>query len=467
MAVIPEISMGVKGIELADPVAQYGRIVGIQNAQHQNRLAQMQIQQAEREIAKTNALNQAYANAYGAGGKLDVNALRRAVASSGYGSELPGIEKDILYREEAQAKITKTKTDIAESSEKILDARLKRRREELARIDPYAPDAAEKVMQWHIGNHADDVIGPTLAAQGITLESSAASVKSMTSDPAAMPQSIMKMAMGLEKFTELNKPQYVTMNLGDRTVVDAYFPLTGERRLVNEGKVKLSPYQQAQLNNERRRLAMEERRTRVAEQNAALEKDPEYQRRMAYARQVGAQFAKGDAAATEVVNDAIIRATRAVDAVDKMIGKRDEKGRLVKGTAPHPGFASVVGTNELGGLPYWKVMKGTDAASFQALYDQVMGTVAVEAYETIRGAGQITEKETAFATAALTNMKTATTEDEFVKAALEYQRHVRAGVRKIQARAVKAEERSAVSGGTVTPRTKSGGNVDMNNPLLK
>src|SRR5574343_997514 len=58
MAVNPAIAMGVRGVELADPLAQYGKIAAIQGAQHQNALAQMQMQQAQREVEQQNRLRE-------------------------------------------------------------------------------------------------------------------------------------------------------------------------------------------------------------------------------------------------------------------------------------------------------------------------------------------------------------------------------------------------------------------------
>src|SRR5574343_250602 len=58
MAVNPAIAMGVRGVELADPLAQYGKIAAIQGAQQQNALAQMQMQQAQREVEQQNRLRE-------------------------------------------------------------------------------------------------------------------------------------------------------------------------------------------------------------------------------------------------------------------------------------------------------------------------------------------------------------------------------------------------------------------------
>jgi len=58
MAVNPAIALGVKGIELQDPLVQYGRVMAIQGAQQQNALAQLQMQQAQREVEQQNRLRE-------------------------------------------------------------------------------------------------------------------------------------------------------------------------------------------------------------------------------------------------------------------------------------------------------------------------------------------------------------------------------------------------------------------------
>ena len=108
MAINPAIALGVKGIELQDPLQQYGRVMAIQGAQQQNQLAQMQMQQAQREQEATNALNRAYAEAYNPQtGDVDINRLRTSLASGGYGSKLPDIEKNGTPASPATARASK------------------------------------------------------------------------------------------------------------------------------------------------------------------------------------------------------------------------------------------------------------------------------------------------------------------------------------------------------------------------
>lgn len=118
--------------------------------------------------------------------------------------------------------------------------------------------------------------------------------------------------------------------------------------------------------------------------------------------------------------DAIAKANEAVRLIDEMIGKRNEKGELDKGAAPHPGFKGAVGF----GLGQ-RFIPGTDASGFQSRYDQVTGSAFLQAYETLKGTGQITEIEGAKATSAITRMQLATSEKEFISAAREFRSVIR------------------------------------------
>jgi hypothetical protein len=58
MAIDPNIALGVRPIELSNPLAQYGQIAQIQNAQNQNAMAQLQMREAEAAAQEKNMLRQ-------------------------------------------------------------------------------------------------------------------------------------------------------------------------------------------------------------------------------------------------------------------------------------------------------------------------------------------------------------------------------------------------------------------------
>jgi hypothetical protein len=123
--------------------------------------------------------------------------------------------------------------------------------------------------------------------------------------------------------------------------------------------------------------------------------------------------------------DALAKADEAVRLIDEMVGKEGAKGAKGAEGRPHPGFRGAVGAG-FG----TRFVPGTDAASFQSRYEQVTGSAFLQAYETLKGTGQITEIEGAKATAAITRMQLSASEKEFVEAAREFQRVIRAAAKR-------------------------------------
>jgi hypothetical protein len=130
----------------------------------------------------------------------------------------------------------------------------------------------------------------------------------------------------------------------------------------------------------------------------------------------------------DTYNDAVTKGRTTLNVIDQMIGDaRLEKGNLVVpkgGRRPHPGFEGVVGM----GVPGVRFIPGTQAASFDALFRQAEGGAFLQAYESLRGTGQITEIEGTKATSALTRMERSQSEVEFVKAAREFADVIRGAV---------------------------------------
>lgn len=80
MALDPNIALGVKGIEVPNPVAQYAQVAQLQNLQTQNQVSQMQLDQMRRDEA---TLQQIQAKAVEHGGPADLNQIADAYLKSG------------------------------------------------------------------------------------------------------------------------------------------------------------------------------------------------------------------------------------------------------------------------------------------------------------------------------------------------------------------------------------------------
>jgi len=80
MALDPNIALGVKGIEVANPVAQYAQVAQLQSLQNQNQVSQMQLDQMRRD---DETLKQIQAKAVEHGGPADLNQIADAYLKSG------------------------------------------------------------------------------------------------------------------------------------------------------------------------------------------------------------------------------------------------------------------------------------------------------------------------------------------------------------------------------------------------
>jgi len=95
------IALGVKPIQVENPMNQYAALSQIQNAQNQNMaaqnqnaLAQYQLSAAKRGDEKVNFLNRAFAeNTDPTTGKVNYAGVHSMVAKGGFGSELPALVK--------------------------------------------------------------------------------------------------------------------------------------------------------------------------------------------------------------------------------------------------------------------------------------------------------------------------------------------------------------------------------------
>jgi hypothetical protein len=132
------------------------------------------------------------------------------------------------------------------------------------------------------------------------------------------------------------------------------------------------------------------------------------------------------------------QANSAIRTIDQMIGdaRLNDKGEIVyqkydpvtkkyvEGVKPHGGFEQYVGL----GFPGLRFVEGTETASFDPLYQSIKGQAFLEAFQRLKGGGQITEVEGQKATDALLKLNKAQTEKDFIKYAREFQENLQRGM---------------------------------------
>lgn len=102
MALDPSISLQAQPVQIQNPLTAYAQVSAIQNAQQQNQLTGLAIQDKQREVGQNQAVNAAFKNAVKPDGTVDNQALLTGVAGAGYGSALPALQKTLTEAQAAQ-----------------------------------------------------------------------------------------------------------------------------------------------------------------------------------------------------------------------------------------------------------------------------------------------------------------------------------------------------------------------------
>lgn len=435
MAINPNISLAVKGIELQDPLAQYGRVAAIQQAQQQNALANMQMQ----EYSRAREEEQGIRNRLAGGASLEDADTRNFLLGSKTG-------RDILQR---QSDLQKSQTEEAARRAKLSQDTFSMYRDLSGEIK--TKEDAARFLQRVVND-------PSLKDSPIARIPLMEQVQRIPEDPQGLDDWVKRFSLGATKYITENKPVTFAQDTGAGGRLMTRPGLGGTATVVpgSEFTKTMAPGEAERIKNEGLRIGLEGRRVAVLEENNRRDADPAFQQRMGAARATGEAIAKGDVAAVQALPKVIGRAEEGMRLIDELIGKRDSKtGQLLKGEKTHPGFQNAVGATWLPGARF---IPGTDAAGFMSRFDQIKGASFLEAFESLKGGGAITEKEGQKATDAINRMSTASDEKEFIRAAMDLQDVMRTGVRNAQSRASRA-------GGAGAPA--AGGAVDTSNPLLK
>lgn len=358
-------------------LAQYADMLQMQGAQQQQSMNALKMHEYQRGIQKQNRLTDLM------GSGADANALRKA----GFLGEANEWEKNAA---EVDAKRVKTLADRQEAQNK--------------RVAFYRDNATfitspEQAAQYVAAIHQDPELQGT-AITSIPLEQLVAQIPQ---DPAQLGAWKQQFALGATDFMKLNAPKITTRNLGGTTDTLATEGLTGATRVLNSAQNTQSP-------------------DNAASTAASIENNK---------RSVGAQYA--NAAATRDVaaatrEAALIGQQLKNDELREKAGERARaKDAAIAGTAAqisvidkaltHPGRSTATGLS--GTVDPRNFVPGTDATDFRVVLDQIGGTAFLQAFESLKGGGQITEVEGKKATDAMARLSRAQSDAEFERSLLD------------------------------------------------
>lgn len=140
------------------------------------------------------------------------------------------------------------------------------------------------------------------------------------------------------------------------------------------------------------------------------------------------------------------------------IAKADDAIAIVQKAIDSPGRALVTGMS--GKLDPEAMLPGGPAADFKAILDQINGQAFLEAFNSLRGGGQITEVEGKKATDAIARLNTAQSDEAFLEALQDLQDVLARGKRRMQDRAGKIQRQSQQRSAPSSGGTAGGGGGD-------
>jgi hypothetical protein len=368
MALDPSIALGVKPLEVANPVNQFAQIQQLQGLRQANQLNELKMQEAQAANEERNALRQ-------------LNP-----ANADYENQLFKVNPQlgIQYRKERTAAEAQAATA---AQQKVTAAETKQKM-----LGQAWRDISGRPSDANIIAHLEDIqTSPLYDAQ------EKASIQKKADSLLAMPLAERKLFLERMGSTSAD----YTSRANNAATVAA--TIRGQ-----------------DLTN-----ARAQENIKIAQENQRREADPEFQQKLAEAKALGTNMAKDKVLRATQLPKVLDTAEMTLREIDDLIGKRNTEGKLLPGEKPHPGFETAVGATYLPGARF---VPGAPAADFQKRFDQIKGGAFLQAFETLKGGGSITNVEGDKGTAALNRMDLAQSEKEFVQAAREFQDIVRKGV---------------------------------------
>jgi hypothetical protein len=437
------IARGVDPIQVQSPVNQLAQIEQIRSAQQTNMLRQEQMAALQREREQLQTLNRLYGEAYNpTTGRVDETKLYSGLAQGGLGSQIPGLQKAELERRKTGFATSK------EESEAILK-RLDVKRTQLVGVTTPA-----EYVNWALSSFDDPILGPALRADGSSPEKVMERINQVAQQPNALQNLIEESKLGSDEYARLVKDragQLITVRGQD---IQAGTTQRGQD--IQAGTTQRGQDIQAGTTQRGQDITAETTR-RAQDITDRRERDLTLAENQAAAKARGKKLAENKVEAERALPGAIATAEQTLTLIDEMIGdaKVNPKTNKIEiprsGRRPAPGFTDYVGL----GFPGERFLEGSDAASYERRQLQIEGKTFLEAFESLRGGGAITEVEGAKGQQAISRMNKAQSEVEYVKAARELQEVVRKGVERARAKAGVAAGGGGAAGGASNPRLLS------------
>jgi hypothetical protein len=372
MGIDSSIAMGVKPIQIEDPMNALAKMMQIKDAQQASQLNTLKMDEYQRGVTNQNALRQLMS------GFGDDHAANQSKLLKG------GFLKESKEYGESQSKIAKEKVDAGKGEAEILD-------KNLALFRSYVPQirTPEEAGQYAAAMYEHPILGRYAAQFGQRDEVVKRNIEAFAKDP----REWVKGAAGIsaDKLAEMMKGTRQNVNLGGTsqgTTTNYYGELVPDQ--TTSTPITQSADNKASQATAMRGQNMVDSRARETNQISRELGITEKQLKIDEMREKATDRSKQKQAAAAAVEGQI-------GVIDKAL---NHKGRTT-------------GTGLSGSIDPRNYIPGTDATDFKVVVDQLGGAAFLQAFESLKGGGQITEMEGKKATDAIARLNRSQSDKEF------------------------------------------------------
>ena len=192
------IAQGGQPIQIENPLNQMAKLAAIQNAQQEQQLNALRLQEAQASAGEMASLRNILAGAP----DLSSPETRAQISRTG----LKGLEyvKGLTEREKSAADLATKRFDLIKNKTNYF-------RDALSGVN-----TPQDAQVWTAAVYSDPDLGSTVTSLGGNLQQALARIPT---DPAAFNQWKQQTALGAQKFIELNAPKLTTQEFGGATRV--------------------------------------------------------------------------------------------------------------------------------------------------------------------------------------------------------------------------------------------------------
>ena len=226
-AIDPNIALGVRPIQIENPMNQYAALSQLQANQNQNALAQYQLSSAKRSDEAQNVQNQLYAKHYDAQkGQVNESAFLSDLAAQGQGSLIPKAQAQFAEQKYKENQGKKIVSEIGKLDFDLGTNIFTQAQNELKQIDPRNPKAAEQYLAYRERLYANPALKDFFNKTGLTKEATDAQVQQAIRTPQGLADTILKSMTTAEQFQKI---------LNDRRQTD----ISQQNANINAGRLNL------------------------------------------------------------------------------------------------------------------------------------------------------------------------------------------------------------------------------------